>query len=41
MPRAMKFTRKAVLTYPQDRTGQRFTPTQIANNFKRSTRRSA
>ncbi|WP_183031696.1 hypothetical protein [Cupriavidus sp. UME77] len=33
----MKFTRKSVLAYLQERTGQRFTPTQIANNFKRST----
>lgn len=36
MPRALKFTRKSVLAYLQERTGQRFTPTQIANNFKRS-----
>ena len=36
MPRAMKFTRKSVLIYLQERTGQRFTSTQIANNFKRS-----
>lgn len=36
MPRAMKFTPKSVLMYLQERTGQRFTPTQIANNFQRS-----
>ncbi|MDW3683061.1 hypothetical protein RA280_15150 [Cupriavidus sp. CV2] len=35
MPRALKFTCKVVLEWLQDRAGQRFTPTQIANTFKR------